>query len=186
MKNTQPYSRRFAVLGLALSLCSGSARIAAAQQTPPPPKERIGTYDSRSVAVAFAGSSMFAEDLKRLMAARDKARTAGDSATAEKIEAEGRAMQITAHKQAFSTAPVDEILARMTNALPGITNNAGVSVLISKWDEPALKQHPGAERVDVTLQLIDAFHPSERQRKNAIEIQKHKPISIEDAARISD
>lgn len=38
--------------------------------------------------------------------------------------------------------------------------------------------------MDVTLKLVDAFLPNERQRKSAIEIQKHKPISLEQAEKI--
>ena len=36
------------------------------------------------------------------------------------------------------------------------------------------------------MALIDAFSPSERQRKSAIAIQEHKPISLERAERMKD
>lgn len=50
---------------------------------------------------------------------------------------------------------------------------------MSKWDEAELEKHAGYEQVDVTLKLVDAFPPSERARKNAMEIQKLKPVPIE-------
>jgi hypothetical protein len=47
--------------------------------------------------------------------------------------------------------------------------------------------HQGAlQTEDVTTKLVDAFQPSERQRKAAIDIQKHKPIPLEEAGRIED
>jgi hypothetical protein len=88
--------------------------------------------------------------------------------------------------QAFSTAPVDDILAHITSALPEIQRTARVTAIVSKWDEAALRKHPGAERVDVTMLLVDAFQPNERQRKSAIQIQKQKPISLERATHIKD
>ena len=88
--------------------------------------------------------------------------------------------------QGFSTAPVDSILEQIKDLLPGIKEKAGVDLLVSKWDEETLALHPSAKRVDVTVQLIDAFSPSERQRKHAIEIQKHKPIPLDQAENIKD
>jgi len=88
--------------------------------------------------------------------------------------------------EVHSTAPVNDILQYITNALPQIQKEAGITVLISKWDEAQLKKQAGAQRVDVTLKLVDAFHPAERQRKRAIEIQNHKPISIKQAEKMKD
>lgn len=152
----------------------------------PKATERIGIYDSRSIAVAFAGSAAQERELRELKAAHQKARTAGDRKEMARLESEGKAMQQKAHQQAFSTAPVDDLLAHITNALPDIQKAARVTALISKWDETELKKHPGAETVDVTVPLIDAFHPSERQRKHALDIQKQKPISLKQAGRIKD
>jgi len=149
-------------------------------------RERVGIYDSRSIAVAFAGSAAQEQELRELKAAHQKARTADDRKEMARLEAEGKAMQQKAHQQAFSTAPVDDLLAHITNALPDIQKAARVTALISKWDQAELKKHPGAETVDVTVPLIDAFHPNERQRKHALDIQKQKPISLEQAGGIKD
>ena len=149
-------------------------------------RERIGIYDSRAVAVAFAGTPAHEARLRGLVERCEQARKAGDMAEVTKIEAEGRALQRQAHQQAFSTAPVDEILALLGDAVSEIRKNTGITVLLSKWDEAGLRKYPDAERVDVTLLLIDALHPNERQRRSAIEIQKHKPITLERAATGTD
>lgn len=121
-----------------------------------------------------------------LFAEHQKAKANGDTKRVKELEAEGKARQKRAHTQGFSTAPVDDLLEHIKDQLPEIKTRAGVSVLISKWDKQELAKHPSAQQVDVTLALVDAFKPSEKQRKSAIQIQQHKPISIREAERIED
>ena len=178
---------RFSSMGISVWIAMvGLTQPSFAQGEDSKSKERIGIYDSRAIAVAFAGSPMHEKQLRHLLAEHKKAKEVGDLETVAKLEAEGKARQQKAHQQAFSTAPVDEILVHITNALPDIQRTAGVTALVSKWDETGLKKHPGAETVDVTMRLVGAFQPNERQRKRAIEIQKHKPISLKQAERIRD
>ena len=80
------------------------------------------------------------------------------------------------HRQAFGTAPVDEILKYIKDDLPKITEKAGVGPILSKWDKEALAKHKSAEQVDVTMLLVEAFKPKEKSLKWAIEIQKHPPV----------
>jgi hypothetical protein len=149
--------------------------------------QRIGIYDSRAIAVAFAGSASFNQEwMKPIKAEHDRAKAAGDTNRMKQIEADMRARQTLAHKQAFSTALVDEYLKYIEKEMPAIKQKAGVSDIVSKWDGEALKKHSSAEKVDVTMLLVDAFQPNERQRRSAIEIQKHKPITIEEAEKIKD
>jgi hypothetical protein len=179
--NTKYFNRFIATLvGLSTPIVMlGLAQPSFAQDNAAKTRERIGVYDSRSIAIAFARSPAHEKELQQLMTEHRKAKEAGDLDKVANLEAEGKAWQEKAHKQAFSTEPVDDLLLHITNALPEIQKAAGVTVLISKWDEAALKKHARADKVDVTLQLVDAFQPNERQRKHAIEIQARKPISLE-------
>jgi len=149
-------------------------------------RERIGVYDSRAIAVAFAGSEVFNKWMSALREEHEKAKAAGDQKRVAELEAEVAERQKSMHKQGFSTAPVDNILEQIKDRLPAIRQGAGVGVLVSKWDKDTLAKHSSAERVDVTMELIDAFNPNERQRKSAIEIQKHKPIPLNQAESIRD
>jgi hypothetical protein len=36
------------------------------------------------------------------------------------------------------------------------------------------------------LRLVDAFHPTKKQRQVAIDIQEHKPISLKEAENLKD
>lgn len=137
---------------------------------------RIGTYDSRAIAVAYAGSPLHEASLQPMQTAYREAKARGDAAEMKRLEQEGQALQAKAHLQAFSAAPVDEILAQIATVLTTIQTDADVSALVSKWDAAALAAYPDCEQVDVTMALVDALQPTERQRKFALDIQKKAPL----------
>lgn len=71
---------------------------------------RIGVYDSRAIAVAYAGSPGHEKAMAGMMAEHAKAKNAGDDEVVAKLEAMGKEKQAAAHQQAFGTASVDDIL----------------------------------------------------------------------------
>lgn len=158
-----------AIISLALAQSSYG------QDKTPAARERIGIYDSRAVTVAYVGSTAQVKRMKELTAQLNKAREAGDTNQIARLETEGRSWQSNLKQQGFGTAPVDDLLAHVTNDLPSIREAAGVTSLISKWNKTELDKHPRAERIDVTMALVNAFQPNESQRKRSIEIQKTKP-----------
>jgi hypothetical protein len=147
---------------------------------------RIGIYDSRAIAVGWANTAPFNAWWGGLQSEYKQAKAAGDQERVKELEAEAEARQRLQHVQAFSTAPVDDILARIEDSLPQIQEEAGVTMLVSKWDSESLAKYPSAELVDVTMMLVDAFHPTEQQRKYAIGIQTRDPIPLEEAEEIQD
>jgi hypothetical protein len=149
-------------------------------------KVRIGTYDSRSLAIAYAGSAPFNQWLSGLKSQHDQAKAAGDQKRMAELEAEGKAGQKLLHMQGFSTAPVTNILDQIKDQLPAIKEQAHVEALVSKWDQAGLAGYPKAGTVDVTEALVDALHPTDRQRKSAIEIREHAPIPLQQAAHMDD
>jgi hypothetical protein len=152
--------------------------------------EKIGIYDSRAIVVAFVGSQVYKDsDGKKMLemqAEYNKAKSAGDLKGAAELEAWGKAQQVLLHKQGFSTTPVDDILVHIKDQIPEIAKAAGVDLIISKWDKETLAKHKSAELVDITIALVKAFHPTERQMKASIEIQKHDPIPLSQAENIND
>lgn len=140
---------------------------------------RIGVYDSRAVAYACFWSESYQVKLKEQMAAARAAKQAGDTARFKELGAILRQTQDQVHRQVFSTAPADDALAALEGQIPEIEKQAGVTVLISKWDEPALQQYPGAEKVDVTGPLVRAFKPGEKQLKVIADLQKKKPLPLD-------
>jgi len=186
---TKYYSRKLTstlTAIVALIAMMGLHQSSFAQETGSTNKARVGIYDSRAIAVAFAGSASFKDWLGDLRAKHEKAKASGDQKQAAELEAEGASRQKLMHMQGFSTAPVTNLLELIKDKLPAINEKAGVSVLVSKWDKAGLARYKDADHVDVTMALVDAFSPSERQRKTAIDIQKHEPIPLEQAEQIKD
>ena len=107
-----------------------------------------------------------------------KAKAAGDEKRVKELEAEGKAQQELLHKQGFSTWPVDNILDQIKGEIPEIAKQAGVDVIISKWD--IVYQGSGVEFIDVTDLMVKQFNPDEETLKVLKELQKHAPVSLEE------
>jgi len=67
----------------------------------------------------------------------------------------------------------------MTAEISTLLDEAGVTVLISKWHDEALSKHPGAHRVDMTESLVDLITADPKQRKAAMEILDQDPVPLE-------
>ncbi len=142
------------------------------------PGARIGTYDSRAIGLAYIRSDAFDEKLEQMNAELEKAKAAGDKKRVQELEAWFPTQQAVAHKQTFGTAPVDDILEPIKHQIPGITKQANVDLIISKWDTGS--QWPDAEFVDVTLLMIQPFNPDESTLKMITEqLPKLDPIPSE-------
>jgi hypothetical protein len=159
-------------------LCLAAIGFAQAQQAET--VEKIGVYDSRSIAIAYAGTEFFNSWLEDLRKRHDEATAAGDEELAAKVAAEAPAMQEHMHRQGFSTAPVDDILEHIKDKIPGIMESHGVTALVSKWDEEGLAAHSSAEQVDLTMELVKALGTNEQQAKSAREIMKIDPVPLEE------
>ncbi len=139
-------------------------------------KIRVGIYDSRAVAIAFAHSEFNGIDAK--MAEMEKAKAAGDTKKIRELDQWGKAQQAKLHRQGFSTAPVDDILEHIKDNLPQITKDANVAALVSKWDKKTLKRYKSAELFDVTDLIVAQFNPNEKVLRTIEQIKKKKPIPL--------
>lgn len=161
---------------VAIVLILGGSSAARAQSGATNRPARIGVYDSRAIAVAYAGSP-FQEQKLRLMKTRlREAEQADQTNEVARIRSDGESWQGRLHAQAFGTRPVEDLLEEIADRLPQIKSDAGVTELVSKWDKERLRAHADSSRVDVTMRLVDAFHPTDKQRERAVEIQKKKPL----------
>ena len=168
------------ILLTAVACWLGVTAARAAEINPPAPAgQRIGTYDSRVVAYAHFWTDAHQQKLKEQMASARAAKAAGDTARFNELSAALKKEQERNHRQVFSTAPVDEILESLKARLPEIQKQAGVSRLVSKWDEKALEQFKRAEKVEVTDLLLGEFKLTDKQKKIAESFKKSKPISPE-------
>lgn len=168
--------RLTAIPALALSLLISTG--AAAETNT---QDRIGIYDSRLIAyVAFSSETQ----QRKVNDLTLKAKAAKDAGQTEQFKNFGTALkqeQERIHLQVFSTAPVDDVLATMTNRVAQVQKQACISKLVSKWDKATLERHEKAEKVDVTDLLLGEFKLTDRQRKVLEDMKTKKPLPIEKA-----
>ena len=100
-----------------------------AQQPPQSTSERIGTFDSRAISLAFYNSAEFRaefqEKVHRLERDLEATRAAGDSAQVEKMEAYMPAFRQIMHHQGFGVGSVSGIMESLRDELPQIAQDAG-------------------------------------------------------------
>lgn len=173
MKIIHPF-RKWRLLGgaaLAAGMCLSTP---AQSQTN---KLRVGVYDSRVIAVAYANSNEFQEAMKPTLEDHKKAKEAKDEKRLKEIDARMRLRQRRAHEQAFSTGSVIGIMDKVKNSLPAVAKEAGVALIVSKWEVNF--QSPNVEIVDVTDKIAALFHIREQGKKWLKQIPLKEPIPIE-------
>ena len=171
------YPKLTIAAALAVASCAVNLRAVETNST----TSRIGVYDSRAVAYAWFWSAKHQTQLNELMQPARAAKTAGDTNRFKEFAAKLRQQQDEMHREVFSTAPATGALTEINERLPEIQKAAGVSALVSKWDDPALKKYPDAEKVDVTDRLVREFiQPAGQQQKVLAEMQKQKPLPLEE------
>ena len=141
------------------------------------PNIRVGTFDSRAVALAHFGNMIKEGWLKNLYAEHAKAKEAGDQKLVKELEAKAQARQKRLHHQVFGTAPVNDAFKRIEKDIPKVADSAGVHVIISVHD--VVYQSPSAGFVDVTDRMVQLFDPDEETLKKIEAIRKHPPVSDE-------
>jgi hypothetical protein len=169
------------VLGLAFAASSAGPVVSAAQ---PPATIRIGTFDSRAVALAYYRSPSVMKELAGMRAELDKAKSAGDQKKVEELQTRGPAMQMLMHQQGFSNGSIGNITSTIANRLPDIARAANVVAVVSCWEVP----HAAAsvELVDVTPQMVALFAPDAQTMKIIESMKGQKPIGLLDALMIKD
>jgi hypothetical protein len=168
-------------LGLALAASPAGPVVSAA---PAPAAVRVGTFDSRAVALAYYRSPSVMKELTGMRAELEKAKAAGDEKKVEDLQARGPAMQMLMHQQVFSNGSIGNITAAMASRLPDIAMAANVVAIVSCWEVP----HTAAnvELVDVTPQVVALFAPDAQTAKILESMKGQKPMALLDALMIKD
>jgi hypothetical protein len=142
-----------------------------------PKKVRIGVFDSRAVAVAYAPSKIHSDYMRGLKARYEKAKESGDEQQIKQIESEAEGQQALLHRQGFSTGSVGNILKHVKDRMPAVAHERNVDLIVSKWE--VVHAGESVELVDVTPQIVELFDPSERTLKIVAQLKHHEPLAIE-------
>jgi hypothetical protein len=169
------------LIGVLLAAVSAGPVVAAGGA---PVAVRIGTFDSRAVALAYYRSPDGMKELMGMRADLEKAKAAGDQKTVEDLQARGPAMQMLMHQQVFSNGSIGNITAAMASRLPEIAKAAGVVAIVSSWELP--HSAPNVELVDVTPQVVALFALDAQTAKIVESMKGQKPRSLRDALMIKD
>jgi hypothetical protein len=137
------------------------------------PDFKIGIYDTRAIAVAYAASKFnpVGGKMKEMQAAK----AAGDEAKIKELEAWGQAHQRQLHRQGFGRVPVDDLLAHVKERLPEVASRAGVQAITMQCDWIAA----AAEPVDLTDALVALFDPSPRTLKMVQDMKGKAPLALD-------
>lgn len=138
---------------------------------------RVGTYDSRAIAIAYAHSHFNEERCKTMKVQLDAAQAAGDEQKAAEITRQGKADQAQKHLQGFGTAPVHEYLEVVKDQIPAVAKAAGVDLIVSKWQFDYRADN--IETVDLTLELAKLFDPADKAWRSIESLDKWQPYPEE-------
>jgi hypothetical protein len=137
----------------------------------------VGVYDSRMVALAYGRSEEFMGRINKMRSELEAAKARGDEETVARLEAEGPALQDQLHKQVFGNAPIPEIMERIKDSLPAIAEEAGVDIIVCKWD--IAWQGDGFEFVDVSMPMVRLFDPTPETLGMAEKMRDVDPVPAE-------
>ncbi len=165
------------VAGFGLLMLQSIAAAQSSDEKGPDQGMRVGTFDSRALALAYYRSKEFNTQMAAMHAEHEKAKAAGDDKRVKELEAEGPAQQDLAHKQGFGSWPVDNILEKIKGTIPEIAAQANVQVIVSKWD--IVYQQADVKFIDVTDLMVKPFDPDEATLKLIQDIQKQKPVPLD-------
>ena len=145
---------------IAAGILWGGCAILAAGQEQQRTELRVGVYDSRAIAIAYAPSKYTQNEIQKMYDIVHKAEAQGDTETAQKTRDTAEFMQKRRHLQGFGTAPVHELIEPVKDKLPKLAADCQVDAIVSKWEFDYLA--PDAAVKDITHELVALFEPNAR------------------------
>lgn len=167
---------------VSLALCVTALRVHGSPSPTAPALTSIGIYDSRAVAYAHFWQPAECARRDALIATARAAKVAGDRARFAALAQTLQESQDRVHLQVFSTAPATEAMATLAPQLPALLAELGITRLVSRWDEAALRECGPGPRLDVTDRLVRAFlSATDKQRKVLASLKSTEPLSLAQA-----
>ncbi len=94
------------------------------------PTIKIGTFDSRVIALAYFRSAEYQLSMTELHKKYQQAKTDNNDSLMKVLEKEGPWTQIRMHQQVFSNAGASNIMSKIATSLPAIAREAGVGLIV--------------------------------------------------------
>ncbi|NQT25135.1 hypothetical protein HQ585_07265 [candidate division KSB1 bacterium] len=139
-------------------------------------KIRIGTFDSRCVAIAY-GRTDFLKLINGMRAELKTAKEEGNEERVAELEKLGSTYQFLMHQQGFSTGSAKNIMDSIKDKLPSVAEKNKVKLILSKWE--VFYNDDSLELVDVTDEIVNLFNPDEQSLEIVKNIKGMDPVPIE-------
>lgn len=143
-----------------------------------PANVRIGTFDSRAVALAYRNSDAHRESMKKMHQELARAKKANDEQKVKQLMLLGPSRQHLAHQQVFSNGSIIDIVPQFQRELAKIAAERRLLIIVSKWELPY--RGDSVETVDVTSDIVALFHPTEQTKKWLEGLEKQPPLPLQD------
>lgn len=140
-------------------------------------KIRIGTFDSRCVALAYGRSNEFMKLRDSIETLYSQAKADSNKEKIEEIEQFKPTMQVLLHQQVFSNGSIINIMEKINAKFPGLAKENNVKMILSKWE--IVFADESIELIDITDQLTALFNPDEATKKIIENIKAMEPVPTE-------
>jgi hypothetical protein len=137
-------------------------------------KIRIGVYDSRAIAIAYAPSKY--NPVSEKMKEYRQAKADDNQKKMKELEEWGQKHQRQLHRQGFSFVPVGDLLENVKDQMSAVAKKAKVVAIVRKCDFVG----ENVEVVDVTDQLVELFGPSEKTWKTVRSIKDKPAVDLDE------
>ncbi len=137
-------------------------------------KLRVGVYDSRAIAIAYAPSEY--NPVAEMMGEMKKAKEAGDIERIKELEEWGPRHQRQLHRQGFGRVPVTDLLEHVKDRLPEVAKAAGVDVIAFECNYIG----SDVEKIDITRELVMLFDPSDKVLGWVEQLGDHDPVDLDE------
>jgi hypothetical protein len=168
MSRIAPVPASVVVLGAGAALGVGQTKDA----VPAADMVRIGTYDNRSIAVAYAASRH--NPVKEKVTAFKRAKVVGDRDAIKELESWGQKHQRLLHFMGFGHVPVPDLLETVTDGVKEAARRRGLAAITMACDFTS----GNVELVDVTEDLVKLYDPTEKTLKTALGVRSAKPVDL--------
>jgi hypothetical protein len=148
-------------------------------------KIRIGTYDSRAVAVAYFNSPYgkhILELMGDLQKRKKEALEAKDTVKTKRLIREGEMRQAMMHEQGFGTGSVNDLLVAIKDKIGSLAKSENLDIIVSKYE--LNYSNSNSIVIDITEKLTNLFEPNKRFKSMLPDLLKNEPIK--DAYLIED
>ncbi|HMP78087.1 MAG TPA: hypothetical protein PKD54_01420 [Pirellulaceae bacterium] len=143
-----------------------------------PPVVKIGVYESRAIAVAWAASKY--NPVSEKMQEMAEAKKANDARRVAQLETWGQTQQQRLHFQGFGRVPVSDLLQPVHQEMRQLMRDKGL-VAITMQCDVALE---GVELIDVTMDLVQFYSPSVQTLNWIRQLGDREPLPLDELAKL--